>query len=452
MNRREFILGSLGGLQPPVANPLGQRTSSSVEQPPSTSHQSPTTNHYDLVVAGGGPAGIAAAVTAARLGAKVALLELKGSLGGVWTSGLLGCMICFDKTDLDREITARLREMGAMLPRRPGDVRSYSSNYVYEPEYMKIVLDDLVTGAGVDFRLHTHVVAVERRGRDIAAVFTESKSGRERWEAKTFIDATGDGDLGAFAGCGFDTGDGHGGPDQPASLEAVLAIPENEGLRPFVANDPFNYTAEGKRRVNAKKVLLKELLRVGINPSYHDPTLWRIHPGLFILAADHQYGVKVDDSAAITQATVRARRDLFNLTEALARRGGEAWRGLRLVQTAEQIGHRGARRLHGRYTLTVDDVAAGRTFEDAVVTSTFGIDVHATTFAANRELAAGTPKGIHFKPFQIPLRACRAKDVDNLYMAGRCISGDFIPQASYRVTGTAIATGIAVAKHAVSAS
>ena len=336
MNRREFILGSLGGLQPPIANPLGQQTSSSVEQPSITSHQSPTTNHYDLVVAGGGPAGIAAAVTAARLGAKVALLELKGSLGGVWTSGLLGCMICFDKTDLDREITARLREMGAMLPRRPGDVRSYCSNYVYEPEYMKIVLDDLVTGAGVDFRLHTHVVAVERRGRDIAAVFTESKSGRERWEAKTFIDATGDGDLGAFAGCGFDTGDGNGGPDQPASLEAVLAIPENEGLRPFIANDSFNYTAEGKRRVNAKKVFLKELLRVGINPSYHDPTLWRIHPGLFILVADHQYGVRVDDSAAITQATVRARRDLFHLTEALARRGGEAWRGLRLVQTAEQ--------------------------------------------------------------------------------------------------------------------
>ena len=100
----------------------------------------------------------------------------------------------------------------------------------------------------------------------------------------------------------------------------------------------------------------------------------------------------------------------------------------------------------GRYTITADDVAAGRTFEDAIATSTFGIDVHATTFAANKKLAAGTPKGVRFRPFQIPLRACRAKDVDNVYMAGRDISGDFIAHASYRVTGSSVALGEGVGR------
>ena len=103
--------------------------------------------------------------------------------------------------------------------------------------------------------------------------------------------------------------------------------------------------------------------------------------------------------------------------------------------------------MHGRYTLTADDVSSGAVFPDAVTTSNFCVDVHATSAERNKK-AAYSSHGVKAKPFQIPLRACMAKDADNLYLAGRCISGDFIPMASYRVTGSAVAMGEAVGRAA----
>ena len=116
-----------------------------------------------------------------------------------------------------------------------------------------------------------------------------------------------------------------------------------------------------------------------------------------------------------------------------------------MAATAEQIGHRDGRRIHGRYTITREDVAAGAKFEDGVTTSRFGIDIHAIDFEKNKTETIGHGA---FKPFQIPLRALEAKDADNLFLAGRCISGDFIAHASYRVTGSAVAMGEAVGKAA----
>lgn len=432
MTRREFIVGTS------AVGCVGSSQAAAAAVPVREA------GTFDVVVAGGGPAGIGAAIGAARAGAKVMLLELHGALGGVWTSGQLACMIGFDKSALDREITARLRALGAGTPRRPKNPETFAANYLSEPEYLKVVLDDLLTEAGVSFRFHTMVVAAEREGDRIAAVVTESKSGRERWRAKTFVDATGDGDLGAAAGCGFEIGDGKGGPDQPASLLATVIVPESEGLRRFVANDILNYEDDGQCLRNPKEALLAELHRVGVDPSYHAPTLARLRPGLFSLMATHAYGVRVDDAAAITAATVRARKETLTMVEALAKKGGPVWREMRIVHLADQLAHRGGRRIRGRYRLTVGDVAAGRTFGDAVATSSFGIDIHATNFEANRVAPSGNPEALRFHPFQIPLRACRAKDVDNLYMAGRCISGDFVSQASYRVTGTAVAVGTAV--------
>ena len=155
----------------------------------------------------------------------------------------------------------------------------------------------------------------------------------------------------------------------------------------------------------------------------------------------------IRDAQAISDATVRARKEVLTLAAGLARLGGP-WKGFRVAATAEQIGHRDARRIHGRYTVTRDDVTAGARFPDAVTTSRFGIDIHGLDKKANDVRAAGQSFGVKFRPFQIPLRACRAKDADNLYMAGRCISGDFYAHASYRVTGSAVAIGEAVGKAA----
>ena len=395
----------------------------------------PLAEDADLIVAGGGPAGIAAAVTAARMGRRVRLFEAHGALGGLWTVGMISCIIDFGRGDLTREITRRLDAYGGRHPRWSTPRDDY---FVYEPESMKLVLEDLCTEAGVKFTYHSPVVAAYRDAsmRNIEAVVTESKRGRRAWRAPLFMDCTGDGDLAALAGCGFDVGGGNGNGDQPASLVALVCLENDDAVAAFSVNHPG--PGENAFAKGAKKTLYRELVAAGIEPTYASPTLFRLHRGLYAFMANHEYGVALDDAEGITDATVRARRELSNLVSALVRHNPETWRGLRLVATAEQLGHRAARRIHGRYTLTIDDLMEGRQFADAVSSCAFQLDVHGVNREDNRCAGAYRAGRTIKVPYQIPLGACRAKDVDNLYMAGRCISGDFLAQSSYRVTGPAV--------------
>ena len=419
----------------------------------------PVDDWADVIVCGGGPAGVAAATAVARAGKKVRLFELRGCLGGVWTAGLLTYIFDFDKSATDREIMKRLDAYGARTLDRPDaeGMEHYrhglDKDWVYEPEYMKLVCEDMCLESGVRVTLHCTVVAAYRdaSGKNIETIVTESKSGRRAWRAKVFIDCTGDGDLGAQAGCGFDLGWTPDGFGQPATLNALVVVKDGDAIKDYTSNEPAMWTRavhDGKQTCHHIEAShrLRDLLRSqGLDPSYGDPTLFRCHDNLFCFMATHAYKLRLDDAQAVSDATIRARKEIFRLAEALAKLGG-AWTGFRVAYTAEQIGHRDARRIHGRYTVTRDDVAAGRRFEDAVTESRFGIDIHGLDKKANNEKAAGQNFGAKFRPFQIPLRACRAKDVDNLYMAGRCISGDFIAHASYRVTGSSVAQGEAVGK------
>ena len=146
----------------------------------------PINNDADVIVCGAGPAGVTAAISAARAGAKVRLFEAHGSLGGVWTSSLLGYLLDFDKPGFNQELVKRLRERDAI---NGGGMNGLS----YQPEEMKLLLEELCTTAGVKVQLHTRVAAAYREGRTLSTIVTESKSGRQAWKAPVFIDATGDG-------------------------------------------------------------------------------------------------------------------------------------------------------------------------------------------------------------------------------------------------------------------
>lgn len=441
-SRRAFLGGiaAVCGTSPAGRADLCPPGSKTLREP---AREIPIAGECDVLVAGGGPAGIAAAIGAARRGAKTILVESKGTVGGIWTNGLLGCLLGFNYSELDREILARLGKFRAYRTRSP---ETNFHSFIYEPEYMKVVCESLLAEAGVRVRTGTGVAAVSKDGRRVRAVVTESKSGREAWIAKNFIDCTGDGDLAALAGCGFDTGGTDNG-DQPASMIAVFTLPDDSGILKFVANEHTNYDSMGEQLFNSKVELGKELERMNLHPSYGHPTIFRMNKNLFILMANHEYDVPVDDADKIGAATMRARREIVELAEALAmdswRQPGHKgpWAGLRIVATADQIYHRRARRIHGRYTMKVEDCFEGATFDDAVATCRFPIDVHAVSKEMNKVRPAGSPFKKESKPYQIPLRSCRAADLDNLYMAGRCISGDFFTQASYRITGTAVEMG-----------
>lgn len=392
----------------------------------------------DIIIAGGGPAGIGAAITAAKMGKKVILLEGGHCLGGIWTRSLLTCVIDFGRADVAKDIIKRLDARGARTPRR---YEMLDKNFLFEPEVMKIVLEEMCDEAGVRYIYNCPVVGVEKDGRRIKAVFTESKSGRQRWTAKAFFDTTGDGELAVKAGCGYDFGgDNPGDNDQPASLLSLVTIEDDTRVAEFITNDHMNLTPDGKT-LNSPKDRFREYVHQ-TNKEPAAPVLARIRKNLLALSTGFEYGVRVDDAEGITRATVHARREIFTVVESLLAQDPERWKGLRIVSVSDHLGQRASRRIHGLYTITNEDIASGARFDDAVAWSNSSIDVHAT----KKGEAYNVFPDFRSKPFQIPFRACQAKDVDNLYMAGKCISGGFYPMASYRMTGNAVEMGENVAR------
>ncbi|TLD69918.1 FAD-dependent oxidoreductase [Phragmitibacter flavus] len=441
-NRRRFLGSAIVGL---ATAPLlkthsaePSRTSTPSDGFTIPSENVPLTNDADVIVCGAGPAGIAAAITAARAGAKVRLFEWRGCLGGIWTAGLLGYFLDFDKPGLSKELRTKLDQRGAYTGHRPG-------SFSYDPEALKLLLEELCVEAGIQFQYHTRVAAAFKEGRQLTTIITDSKAGREAWRASVFIDTTGDGDLAAQAGCSFDLGDpayGDGNstvtcPCQPMSLNALLTVRNPEALREFIR---FGNPLEGENTNDQKKNRIREIIETtGHFPSYSKPTLWHVKENLVFAMLNHEYGVKPFDAAAVTQATVNARKEMNKMVDGLRQLGGP-WEGIQLVATAEQIGVRDGRRIAGRYTVTKDDVINGSRYDDGVTRATFSVDIHATT-AEHNQKSATHATGIKVKPYDIPLRALIARDVDGLMMAGRCISGDFISHSSYRVTGNAVAMG-----------
>ncbi|WP_038161150.1 FAD-dependent oxidoreductase [Verrucomicrobium sp. BvORR106] len=420
-----FALGASAQAQEAVAAKLGSFAVPACEVP--------LVEDADVIVCGAGPAGVTAAITAARAGARVRLFEWRGCLGGVWTAGLLGYFLDFDKPGFAKELRDSLDKRDARANTKS------ASAFCYDPEALKLLLEELCVEAGVKFQYHTKVSAAFKDGRRLTTVVTESKSGRQAWRAPVFIDATGDGDLGALAGCTFEIGEAADCPCQPLSLNALLIVKDVEALRKFVR---FGVPLAGENSKGDKKKQIKDaIVKTGHFPSYANPTMFHVRDNLLFAMLNHEYGVKPWDAAELTAATVRARAEMNKMVAGLRGLGGP-WEGLQLVATAEQIGVRDGRRLAGRFTVTKEDVIKGSRYDDAVVRATFGVDVHATSADHNKD-GSGHRANMNIKvePYDIPLRAMIARDVDGLMMAGRCISGDFISHSSYRVTGNSVAMG-----------
>ncbi len=384
------------------------------------SRTTPVRGRHDIIVAGGGPAGYAAALGAARAGASVLVLEQAGCLGGIWTAGLLPWII-------DQHTR------GGIM----GELRDYILNQAggtlvgttlgLDPELLKLRLETDLAQAGVRLRYNTMLTAVSKGddGRTVTHAITESKAGREAWQARLFIDCTGDGDLAARAGCGFDYGNEQG-LAQPTSIGVIVT-----GI------DPDRLEAELPRAVRKPK--LCEMLREGgLEPSYALPGFGYLGHGLFIYGGTHQYNRRFDDPDALTAALMEARAEVHRHIEIFRRRGG-LWADLRRLGTASALGIREARRIHGRATVTIDDIVAGHCPPRTVCVSHFGLDVHAPD--PQRCRGIDKPLDLRPRPYGIPWEALVARDCDNLLMAGRCISGDFLAHSSYRVTGTAVALG-----------
>ncbi len=382
--------------------------------------------HYDTIVCGGGMAGTAAAITAARNGAKTLLVESGGDLGGDITKGLVFQILDpVGKGGLVRDIYSYLNEDSHTSARRG---QRYDENGVRIPgtvidlEYLKYYLVKLCLDAGAEILYHSIVTACETDGRKITSVLIATEAGTYRAEADTYIDASGNGQLAAMAGCGYECG--HPGTGEPQ--------PTGGGLLVTGIPDDLMKTDTGAQ----KQALQEELRGMGIRTSGDGVTVIQTAvDGIWGLSFNSQFRVMPESPFDLSRATNEAKIECFEVLKQL--RENPRFKTLTAIATSSHLGIREGRRIFGRYRLTFDDIVNGARFEDAVCLVRFGVDVHKISLDDNRD----HKQGKRVQPYNIPFRALIPRDCDNLLLAGRCISGDFYAHSSYRVAGDVISTG-----------
>lgn len=343
----------------------------------------PVIEEAEVVVLGGGPAGVAAAVSAARAGADVVLVERYGHLGGLATGGLVILLDCYSDggeiviKGFAREVWEALEAEGCVR-RSPSEEKT---SILFDPEALKYVYLSLARSAGVRFLLHSWAAAAVMDGQTLAAVLVESKSGRQAVRGRVFVDASGDADLVAWAGAPFELEEHPLGVGLIARLGAV----DWTRYQRFIAEQPEEWQR-----------LREEYRRSGgiggTSMAWRDDVVWNNNgiPG---------NGLDVKD---LTRLEVTLRQKLWDYWR-FYREHVPGYENSFLLDTASQIGVRATRRPVGPYQLTMADIDAGRSFPDSI-----GV--------GNLWNSQGT--------YDIPCRALLPQGVSNLLVAGRCISAD----------------------------
>jgi hypothetical protein len=369
----------------------------------------PIVKSSDIIVAGGGPAGVAAAIAAARQGANTILLEKHGFLGGMGTAALVNPFMSYfsGRTQLVKgifqEVIERLENAGAF-----GGV---GHSWSFDPEVYKFVLNELCLEAGVHLQFHTFVVDAITENGKITGLITESKSGRQIMEANIYIDCTGDGDLAARAGAEYQIGRETDGACQPMSIMFKMGGVKNR-------RKAWEYPVNDKRLPQGR-VLFFKMPREGevmVNMTR-------------IVNVD---GTNVED---LTRAEIEGRKQVMEIVEYM-KENVEGFEDAYLIMTGPQIGVRESRRIMGEYVLTADDVLQCRKFEDAIAHCSYMIDIHNPTGAGTEKVIL--PKG---QWYDIPYRCLLPKGFDNLLVAGRCISSTHEAHSSLRIQPTCYALG-----------
>jgi len=379
-------------------------------------------DEYDVVVCGGGPAGVGAGLAAAREGAKVLLIERYGMLGGVWTAGLLNPFFeCMGRGYLVDELVERLTRDGAFRKWREHD-------YTFDIEAMRRTLEKMMRQADVDLLYYTLVTDGIVQEDRLRGVVIESKAGRQAAMGKVIIDCTGDGDVLARSGCEYEIGREGDGMIQPMTL-----MFEIRGL-------PNGWEMSSSQKMYDKMMAVIEEHRLEYKLPYprcgYAP--WVINTpmsGMADVQCTHVFQLNPLDPTDLTRGTIDCRRQAEETVDIFRRIPG--MEQVELTHSAAQIGVREARRLRGRYYLQAEDLIEGRRFEDAVASCAFVIDVHDPEKGGTEEDLGK----VRIKPYEIPYRSLIPKELRGLLVAGRCISGSHEAHASYRVTGTAMALG-----------
>lgn len=383
---------------------------------------------YDVIVAGAGPAGICAAVAAARQGSKVALVERYGVVGGNLTAGFVGPILGMTGKGTMRDEVVNL--LGV-----PENDMIGETGRAHNFEKAKYVLAEFVNHENIDVYLQSAVCDVIMDGNAVKGVLVSVKGELFILKADVVIDATGDGDVAYL--CGAETEKGReDGLMQPVTLEFTLAgVDEEKGI--ICIGDVDEVKLNGERFLDYCKRCANE----GKIPEHLAAV--RLHPT--VNAGERQVnttqvnGVDVTKVEEIYPADLELRRQINLLTD-FVRENLPGYENSRCVASGATTGVRETRRVMGEYVITAEELAEGKRFEDVIVhNAEFIVDIHNPAGAGQAEA-----KIQYVKPYDLPYRCFVPKKVDNLLIAGRCISGTHRAHASYRVMSICMAMGEAV--------
>ncbi|MFA9379565.1 MAG: FAD-dependent oxidoreductase [Acetanaerobacterium sp.] len=396
----------------------------------------------DVLVVGGGPAGIGAAVSAARGGSRVLLLEKRGFLGGNITGSYVETCNHFLKgtsfrayglyAELENSYRARF---GSSHDIRPDKPNRFSS------EYLKIFLDSFVTEAGVEVCLHSFVNEVVMDDLNISCVIIQSKQGPMAVRAKTVIDCTGDGDVAFAAGVPFDQGRDSDHLCQPGTLNFRIAGVDAQRLTRGGIDCLKTIGARFNEDYRAG--------RTGLECKRQDIPFGRLTQAGQISYINYPcaYGVDSTSIADLTRGEMECRRYILEICGYM-KSHFEGFENMELTSIATEIGFRDSRRIRGEYRLTGDDVVHARHFTDAIAVFPQFYDM----LSPDANMNEGNVEDAGYNgyictrtngepPFEIPYRSLLPVGVENLIIAGRCISADHVAASGIRAISACMYTG-----------
>jgi ribulose 1,5-bisphosphate synthetase/thiazole synthase len=384
----------------------------------------------DVFVAGGGPAGVAAALTAARQGVRVFLAEGGSCFGGMGTAGLVPAYMCFSDgihflaAGIGEEIYEKLKQYAWLPVDAPASVVSINV------EALKRVYDDLMVASGVSFLFHTQVIGIKAEGGQVQYAICSAKSGLFAVKARVFVDATGDGDLAVWAGAPYEKGDSHGSM-MPGTLCSLWTDIDWDAVNANPARQDS---------------LLEKAFEEGVF-TVHDRHL----PGMFWVGKHtgggnigHTFGVDGTDETSLTQALLWGRKVLPEY-EVYYKKYFKGFENMTLVSTGAVMGLRETRRIFGDYVLCREDFIQRAVFEDEIGRYNYPVDIHAAkpdkTLYAQFEDEFARLRYQEGESYGIPYRILTPRGLDNLLVAGRCVSTDRYLQGSIRVMPGCYITG-----------
>ncbi|TDE39932.1 FAD-dependent oxidoreductase [Nonomuraea mesophila] len=408
----------------------------------------PVGDPTDVLVVGGGPAGLAAAIAAARAGASVRLVERFGFLGGNLTAGLVGpCMTSFSldgSTQLIRgvfdEFVRRMEAAdGAVHPSRTRAGSQYSGFMVFgheavtpfDPEIAKQVAMEMCLEAGVKLLLHSFVADTLVTDGQVTGVVVANKSGLAVVPATVTVDCSGDGDVAARGGAAYEYGRSSDGAVQPMTVFFRVSNVDDAKVQAYQDAHPdelFPFQGiverareEGRFPIPRRGVQLFKTL---------EPGVWRINTTRVL-------GMNGTDVGDLTRAEVLGRRQVAQLMTFFH----DNLPGLeeaKLLDTAATVGVRESRRIVGEYVLTLEDLVDGKHFDDVVAVAGYPVDIHSPV-SGDGPFEDGIPPTANI--YEIPFRSLLPAELDGVLVAGRCISATHEALAAVRVMPPSFAMG-----------